>query len=86
MASNGERPVAPGIPDDFDLDAARRAPSSTPAEERERCPHCGSYNISVKTQVHGGPNKREYDGDYFCDCCKNHFDDPVSPEEVGHAR
>jgi hypothetical protein len=59
--------------------------SSTPPEERPRCPECQSQRVYPRdTDTSDGP-PRDYDTPYVC-ANRHHFDDPVylDPEEVDH--
>jgi len=61
----------------IDLEARLNARSSTPSEERNRCPECEHLNI--EPHVNGTYRGKKY----LCNICGNHFDDPltgVSPE------
>lgn len=63
----------PLIPEDFDLDAALSAPSTTPDDKRKTCPECGSIAIVRKTSA---PGRRTYIDPWYCDHCDSHFDTP----------
>jgi hypothetical protein len=74
------------IPEDFDLDDARHAASTTPVEDEDTCPHCGSIQVMSRVEgkdKHGGtPTSRqqeqiEYDEPYFCDNCRERFEEPA---------
>ncbi|AXR79008.1 hypothetical protein [Natrarchaeobaculum sulfurireducens] len=63
------------IPDDFDLEKARAKRSSTPDEKRKRCPECHNTSIIRKTSK---PSTDRYEeGDWRCDICCAHFDEPL---------
>lgn len=67
---------------DISLEEFRRRQfehSSTPDEKRKRCPECGSVNVVRKSS---GGTPREYDPDYTCGNCGDHFDNPAPPEVV----
>lgn len=64
------------VPDDFDLNAARHAYSTTPDEKQPKCPECESINISRKVGNHIGKRKETNSGAWRCNNCKHHFDVP----------
>lgn len=49
--------------------------STTPDEERKRCPECESVNISPKTDQN--LRNRGKPEDWRCGSCKAHFDEPL---------
>lgn len=55
------------------LERAQNAPSTTPPEERNRCPVCGSVNVDPKNE-HGNAAK----ADWYCRACEVHFDEPTT--------
>lgn len=57
--------------DDFDLQAALQARSTTDARDRKRCPEC--YRTCKPTSGKHG----QHNGDYICEC-GHVFDDPVT--------
>lgn len=72
------------VPDDFDLHDARQAHSTTPADEKPRCPNCGRMSIDARVGSIA-VEKRWDDPDYYCRECGTMFDEPVyadSYEEV----
>lgn len=73
--------------EDFDLESALQSYSTTPEEERKRCPECLSPNITRKTHRHKDVEHRQ-DGRYRCEIreCGAHFDEPrtgLTNEEAG---
>lgn len=58
------------------LQHMKRAPSTTPEEQFDRCPDCGSVQVHPKTGKPHGPEAGA--GDYWCDNCRSHFDEPVA--------
>lgn len=63
----GDEPIAP---EGFDLAEAKRAPSTTPEEDRQQCPDCGAISLSARTGKNGTASA-EYDK--HCDvCCAKH--------------
>jgi hypothetical protein len=58
------------IPEDFDLKAAKSKPSSTPMDERDLCPCCGSPAV-VSLE----------DGEYRCDSCLARFEEPAQVDD-----
>jgi transposase-like protein len=64
------------------LDQRRHAHSTSDPRERERCPACGSVKLHRKT---GGPCGTRKPGDYRCDGCNHHFDEPVVDDETADA-
>jgi len=60
------------------LEQRRHARSTTDAREMKRCPACGSVKLHRKT---GGPSGTRKPGDYRCDGCQHHFDEPVVDDE-----
>jgi rubredoxin len=70
------------VPEDFDLDSALSAQSSTPEEEMRRCPECRAVNIQRKSNR--PESHRERSEDWRCQTCEIHFEEPLPPEsEVG---
>lgn len=65
------------VPDDFDLDDARHARSTTDEADQPKCPQCRSFNISRKVGNHIGQNKDRHPGRWRCNRCQHHFDEPV---------
>lgn len=65
------------IPDDFDWNEARVQPSTTPEDERDRCPECGSLSISPRTGRGGGQSAHPVEWNYECGVCSNRFDEPA---------
>jgi DNA-directed RNA polymerase subunit RPC12/RpoP len=63
------------VPDGFDWDAARAAPSSTPDDQRKRCPECESKAINPRAEHWG--NQRPPDAQYQCMACGADFEYPV---------
>lgn len=63
------------VPDGFDLERARRAPSTTPDEKRKRCPSCDSMRIRHYT---GKFVADESADGYRCLDCGHHFSTPVA--------
>ena len=71
------------VPDDFDLESARRQHSTTPKDQRPRCPQCKRLSVRTKTGKPSGTSHS--DKKHYCNRCDAHFDEPVygpSPEEV----
>lgn len=70
------------VPEDFDLDAARHARSTTPPEQRTRCPVCHQTDVRPKAD-RDDPVGRERDNPerYHCRACGTHFDDPLTPDD-----
>lgn len=77
-AEHGARTSHSIVPEDFDLASARSKRSTTPDDERPRCPYCNSVNIESKTGHYFGSVHRQ-EGKYRCDArgCGRHFDKPV---------
>lgn len=63
------------VPEDFDLEAAKRAKTTTPEETLPRCPECES--VQVRTKGKRDNRDRQYDTDYCCQNCRSHFDEPL---------
>lgn len=72
------------VPEGFDLEEAHRRRSTTPREERERCPYCESTRIWKRQgdrwdypedTRRGSPP--ENDERCSCRSCGGHFDDPL---------
>jgi transposase-like protein len=61
------------------LKQRQRSPSTTDHEEMPRCPNCGSVKLRHKTGGPGGPRKP---GEYRCDGCNSHFDEPVKADDA----
>ena len=59
------------------IEIAEQAPSSTPDEERYRCPECGSQRIKTKRQIQDMEHR--VDTDYKCTNCLAHFDERAPP-------
>jgi transposase-like protein len=64
------------------LEQRRHAHSTTDPSEMKRCPACGSVKIRPKT---GGPSGARKPGDYRCDGCGDHFDEPRQADETADA-
>ena len=67
-------------------DALRKvecAPSTTPADDRPRCPECGSSQVSVKPSTIGDHPERR-DGRFRCakQGCRVHFDQPADESAI----
>ena len=62
------------VPEDFDLDHARQAPSTTPHNERPRCPECNQLAVRKKT---GKPSSNPDGPSHYCNRCGAKFDEPV---------
>jgi len=65
------------------LKKAAQAPTTTPAEERPRCPVCGTLRVSPRpTDTSDGP-PQQHDGAYVCRE-RHYFDDPVygAPDDL----
>lgn len=75
-----DEPVKLATDGGVDLDDLRRQPSTTPRDEQERCPKCGSVKVKKKVDDYRGT--RQNDADYLCDNCYHHFDDPVDPPRI----
>lgn len=60
------------VPDGFDLEEARNAPSTTSPGDRTACPHCGSTQTSRNTRKARG---RTPLGEFSCDVCRRGFDE-----------
>lgn len=54
------------VPEDFDLEAAKNAPSTTPSEERPKCPHCETATLQTAPGYRGAETK------YMCKKCYRH--------------
>lgn len=65
------------VPKGFNLDAARKARSTTPDPDINRCPRCESAAIRYRSD--SIRNERELEAAYRCKICDNRFDYP----EVG---
>ena len=65
------------VPEDFNLEAARKAPTTTPDHEIPRCPRCES--ASIRHRSGGLPNNHSFETLYRCKICDHRFDHP----EVG---
>ena len=63
------------VPEDFDLEAAKNAHSTTSPDERKRCPECKRSTVCRKVDDH---RKREIDTEYYCIQCLTHFDEPLT--------
>jgi uncharacterized protein with PIN domain len=82
--STQRHPIIPdSFVDDYNADSVAEAlrkaelrPSTTPDEERKRCPNCGALGVMPKSA-----KMKDYDcrkeGNYKCDRCFSHFDDPA---------
>lgn len=62
------------IPDDFDLDAAKRAPSTTSDTDRVTCPECDSVSVCPNVRVKPECGFSDRETDYYCTRCNAHFD------------
>jgi len=82
MRSNDPREV---VPDEFvdswgassveeALEKAEEAPTTTPADERKRCPVCATQRVYPKPNK--GDQSTRKPGEYVC-TNRHHFDDPV---------
>jgi hypothetical protein len=61
------------------LDQRRHERSTSDPRDMKRCPACGSVKLHQKT---GGPCGTRKPGDYRCDGCNHHFDEPVVDDET----
>ena len=61
------------------LRVAENEPSTTPEDERRRCPVCGSRRLRRKTASRDTPNARPED--WKCTSCYWHFDNPITPND-----
>jgi integrase/ribosomal protein L32 len=61
------------------LDQRRHDRSTSDPSDMKRCPGCGSVKLHRKT---GGPCGTRKPGDYRCDGCNHHFDEPVVADET----
>lgn len=50
------------------------ARSTTPNEERPRCPECGKFSAMPKAP---GSAKRNHEEDWACNLCHAHFNEPL---------
>lgn len=64
------------------LETAQGAPTTTPKEEQDRCPRCGSRNISSKSYKR--ENHKRIETDYKCNRqgCRYHFDTPADENTI----
>lgn len=73
---SGSEPLI-DVPDGWDREAAENARSTTPDDERIRCPECGNATV---TNVVRSPNSRQptHDKEYRCmsSDCLARFDTP----------
>jgi hypothetical protein len=69
---------------DFDLQAALRARSTTPPEEKKACPECGRCELNIRPPGSGsrGAPRREGDGRYRCHWCGWTGDDTITQAEA----
>ena len=65
------------------LDQRRHARSTSDPRDMKRCPACGSVKLHQKT---GGPCGTRKPGDYRCDGCNHHFDEPVVADETADVK
>lgn len=72
------------VPEDFDLDAALAAHSTTPTDERKRCPECGRATVHTKSPT-GRSRRSEHPEDHYCKSYGAHFDEPLVGAGVGEA-
>jgi len=63
------------VPEDFDLHSALHSESSTPPEERTRCPECKHSSIYPITHKSNGVVRP--DAEYRCEDCGHAFDQPI---------
>ncbi|WP_254810690.1 hypothetical protein [Natronosalvus amylolyticus] len=63
------------VPEDFDFEAIHKARSTTPLDERRRCPECRSTRVY---QISDDPRGwTDADSDFGCENCQAHFDEPI---------
>lgn len=62
------------------LEAMKYAPSSTPDEQRKRCPECRSPK--VRRKIPGSRGRDPKPGEYSCAKCHAHFDEPLVGSEA----
>lgn len=65
------------VPEDFDLDSAKRRWSSTDNADREHCPDCHAMSIvkhADSIESHGST------ATWHCSKCKHDFDEPIPHE------
>lgn len=74
------------VPEDFDLEHAKTKQSTTPREEQDACPECGS--VVIRFRVNDGYNvpidKKNPDDECYCENCGATFDEDetVEPEPL----
>jgi transposase-like protein len=66
------------VPEDFDLNDALNAYSTTPREEMSRCPNCESVNIQRKSTRPRSARQTRTE-DWRCFHCEEHFEEPLPP-------
>lgn len=78
------------VPDGFDLTEAKKKQSSTPREEMEGCPECGSVVIRyrVNDDYNVPINKQNPEDECYCEHCGATFDEDetVEPHSVNETR
>lgn len=62
---------------DVDIQSLKYQASTTPPEERNRCPECGRVDINRHTARNVGHSRVEK-GQWRCHRCQATFEDPVS--------
>lgn len=63
------------VPEEFDLEAAKYAHSTTDPSKRKRCPRCESTDLRNNTDDPRGSRNRR--GRYYCRKCRTHIEKPV---------
>lgn len=63
------------VPDGFDLEERLKQPTTTPPEEDEKCPYCGSRKLHHRNNDPRGRGPRKEEGNVRCGNCNEHFDD-----------
>lgn len=64
---------------DADIEKAKRSATTTPDDEHDECPRCGSIRIFRKITE----DNRSRPEDWRCERCGAHFNDPAPPGEGG---
>lgn len=73
------------VPDGFDaerLEQIRSQLSTTPPGQRPKCPdpECRSLKVHRKSKRAA---RRKHPEDWFCEICREHFDEPYRPGHTG---
>lgn len=66
------------VPEDFSLSDRLNQRSTTPVDQRKRCPHEDCQSLSIEPRQPQKPDGKGAKGRYYCWKCERSFDEPVT--------